>query len=128
MEQYLLLMIYEMDNIAGHGLPKGDQAHHNVLYYTGQLEQQEGIDRVRIFANYEGVVGTIGKKPVGQPPINLVLQNNNTVMGTDGGIVPLVHMFDRYRRLERVAKKKMLQRLAEAEIYLNMTIDYKRNE
>jgi hypothetical protein len=115
MEQYLLLMIYEIDNIAGHELQIGDQAHHNILYYTGQLKNQEGIDKVTVFRNYKGVVGTIG----GTPHQGMRLVNDTMVMNLDGRLTPVVHQFDRSEKLNKLVQQRVEEWRQEAQKYLN---------
>ena len=126
MEQYLLLMIWEMDNYQLNKNGKGDQAHHNVLYYTGQLHNQTGIDDVRSWRNFEGTVATIGDTYRGhflegdrKPP---------QVVDTHGNPVPIIHQFDRSRSLNayfKYKRDKYWQKAAEEQVGMNL--EYKPN-
>ena len=98
MEQYLLLMIWDMDNFMGNENGRGDQAHHNVIYYTGELQNQTGVDTVKVWQNFEGAVGTTGythKHSYGKEE-NLI----TGVTDKNGALIPIVHQFDRSRELK----------------------------
>jgi len=112
-EQYLLKMIWHMDNIQGEStrmidagtvnhlrislpsslclgnrISKGDQAHHNVLYYMGELSNQMGIDDIKVWPNFEGAVATTGYTYRSSGI------DTGDVTDVRGEIIPIVHQFE----------------------------------
>ncbi len=99
-EQYLLLMTWHMDNVLGNRIGKGDQAHHNVLYYMGELSNQMGIDRIDVWKNFQGAVATTGYTYRQQG-----MKGTDVLDGKDK-VIPIVHQFDRSRALNSYIKGK----------------------
>jgi hypothetical protein len=150
-EQYLLKMIWHMDNIQGEAtnskfvslflfgnlesyldfsflgnqISKGDQAHHNVLYYMGELSDQMGIDEIKVWPNFEGAVATTGYT------YRAVGIDTAEVTDTRGDIIPIVHQFDRSRNLNRFVQKKRDTRWqiqAEALVKKNLAIVHEKGK
>jgi hypothetical protein len=118
MEQYLLMMIWHMDNILGNKVGKGDQAHHNVLYYLGELANQEGIDDIQVWKNFRGAVANTGYT------YRLEGMKKADVLDVDGNVIPIVHQFDRSKSLNSYVKTKrstIWQPQAEALIGVDLT-------
>lgn len=119
MEQYLLMMTWHMDNVMGNRVGKGDQAHHNVLYYMGELANQMGIDLIQVWKNFRGAVANTGYT------YRLAGMKKADVLDVDGNVIPIVHQFDRSRTLNSYIKKKrntVWQPQAEALTGANLTI------
>lgn len=109
----------------GNQISKGDQAHHNVLYYMGELSDQTGIDEIKVWPNFEGAVATTGYT------YRASGIDTADVTDTRGEIIPIVHQFDRSRNLNRFVQNKRDTRWqiqAEALIKMNLAIVHEKGK
>ena len=119
MEQYLLKMIWHMDNLLGNHIGKGDQAHLNVLYYLGELSNHEGIDIIQVWKNFRGAVATMGYT------YQLEALQKGDILDVYGNVIPVLHQFDRSKTVYAYIKKKrstIWQPQGEALTGANLTI------
>ena len=104
---YLKQMVIELNSSRRPDFPKGDQAHHNVLYYENKLHLGADV-QIQSFSNYEGIVATIGGKPY--KGLQLVENNDgeSIVIDNDSGkAIPIIHQFDRHPTLVMVNKMRI---------------------
>eukprot|EP00934_Nitzschia_sp_Nitz4_P009341 Nitzschia sp. Nitz4//scaffold18_size181773//107993//109416//NITZ4_001925-RA/size181773-snap-gene-0.263-mRNA-1//1//CDS//3329540041//9331//frame0 len=119
MEQYLLLMIWDIDNLFGNTKGQGDQVHHNVIYYTGELGNQTGIDNVRVWQNFEGAVATLGYT------YQQYYTTGQDVLLPDGSLAPIVHQYDRIKGMKQWFRQKKIKGWqAEAQRLTNHSMDF----
>ena len=84
---------------------KGDQAHHNVLFYTGELASLEGIDDIQTWKNFEGAVATTGYTYRATGELRGAI-----VRDGQGNAIPIIHQFDRARPLMNYFQTKRAEK------------------
>jgi hypothetical protein len=86
-----------------------DQGFHNYLYYSGGLQNVQGIREVKVFEQGKGIINNLGvlrSKPLKERGL---LDDEMRVLNWDKSISAVAHQWDRDDELNKHVKGKRLQ-------------------
>ena len=93
-ESYLRAVVQQFDDTKCK-LKGCDQGFHNFLYYSGGLNNVEGIRKLQVFPQGEGIINNLGVLRTKSLKEWGLLDDNMNVLNWDESISPVAHQFDR---------------------------------
>lgn len=105
-EAYLRAMVAQFDNTRCK--MKGcDQGMHQVIYYSGDLDHVDGIDKIIVSKQGEGEINNLAAMRNSPLREQGVLVNGNIINWGDSSISAVVHQYDRDMETSRIIKQRI---------------------